>query len=233
MGAAGKTNVRLGVSTDYPWHGRVSVHIVQTPEQPWTLSSAGSRMVRIGHHYRTRRCRAHTREVGNGRAVRIWRPGDVVTLDLDLPVRATEPNPRIDAVRGCIAFERGPLVYCIESADVPPQLSLRTFAGILNESLRRLPGPTLVMASSESPCRYVIPHLAMPWRPGRFRTSPGPTAGSRGCACGFHGELAPASQLSRGGAVESRTINDGPKTVRVGSRSPPGFRARLTASATA
>jgi DUF1680 family protein len=31
-----------------------------------------------------------------------------------------EPDPRVDAVRGCVAVERGPLVYCLESADLPP-----------------------------------------------------------------------------------------------------------------
>jgi uncharacterized protein len=42
-----------------------------------------------------------------------------VVLHLDTPVRRTDPDPRVDAVRGCVAFERGPLVYCVESADLP------------------------------------------------------------------------------------------------------------------
>lgn len=36
----------------------------------------------------------------------------------------TEPDPRIDAVRGCVALERGPLVYCLESADLPGGVTL-------------------------------------------------------------------------------------------------------------
>jgi uncharacterized protein len=43
-------------------------------------------------------------------------------------VRRTEPDPRVDAVRGCAAFERGPIVYCVESADLP--------AGVLLEDVR-------------------------------------------------------------------------------------------------
>jgi DUF1680 family protein len=39
-------------------------------------------------------------------------------------VRVTEPDPRVDAVRGCVAVERGPLVYCVESADLPPETEL-------------------------------------------------------------------------------------------------------------
>jgi DUF1680 family protein len=47
-----------------------------------------------------------------------------VVLDLDLSVRVTEADPRVDAVRGCAAVERGPLVYCVESADLPPDTEL-------------------------------------------------------------------------------------------------------------
>ena len=34
------------------------------------------------------------------------------------------PDPRVDAVRGCVAAERGPLVYCLESTDQEPDVSL-------------------------------------------------------------------------------------------------------------
>jgi DUF1680 family protein len=33
--------------------------------------------------------------------------------------RWTVPDPRIDAVRGCAAVERGPIVLCAESIDLP------------------------------------------------------------------------------------------------------------------
>src|SRR4030095_5206873 len=49
-----------------------------------------------------------------------WKAGDTAVLELDLPVRVTEPDPRVDAVRGCVAVERGPLVYCLQPADLPP-----------------------------------------------------------------------------------------------------------------
>jgi DUF1680 family protein len=31
--------------------------------------------------------------------------------------RWTHPDPHVDAVRGCVAVERGPIVYCLESTD--------------------------------------------------------------------------------------------------------------------
>ena len=33
--------------------------------------------------------------------------------------RLTDPHPRVDAVRDTLAIERGPLVYCLETADLP------------------------------------------------------------------------------------------------------------------
>jgi uncharacterized protein len=51
-----------------------------------------------------------------------WRPGDEVTLRLDVTPRWTYPDRRVDAVRGCAAIERGPLVYCFEQADQPVRL---------------------------------------------------------------------------------------------------------------
>ena len=41
-----------------------------------------------------------------------------------MPVRVTSPDPRVDAVRGCVALERGPLVYAVETADLPADTEL-------------------------------------------------------------------------------------------------------------
>jgi hypothetical protein len=49
--------------------------------------------------------------------------GDTVVIDFAMPVRKTLPHPRVDAVRGCLALERGPLVYCLESVDQPAGVS--------------------------------------------------------------------------------------------------------------
>ena len=58
-------------------------------------------------------------ELIDGYAVldREWKPGDVVELDLPMPVRRVLANEQIEDNRGRVAIERGPLVYCIEGAD--------------------------------------------------------------------------------------------------------------------
>ena len=59
---------------------------------------------------------------------RRWRAGDRVVLELDVLPRLTAANPRIDAVRGCVAIERGPIVYCIEQPDLPSGADLADVA---------------------------------------------------------------------------------------------------------
>jgi uncharacterized protein len=53
------------------------------------------------------------------RLVRAWTQGDELVIEFPLRVRAIYPGGDIDAVRSCVAYERGPLVYCFEGLDVP------------------------------------------------------------------------------------------------------------------
>jgi DUF1680 family protein len=57
-------------------------------------------------------------EPGTVQVRRAFRAGDVVELHLPVTPRFTAADPRIDAVRGCLAVERGPEVLCLESVDL-------------------------------------------------------------------------------------------------------------------
>ncbi|MBE1514097.1 glycoside hydrolase family 127 protein [Nesterenkonia halotolerans] len=64
--------------------------------------------------------------------------GDEIRLVLPVEPRLTWPDARIDAMRGTVAVERGPLVLCIESHDVPggivlDAITLDTSASLENE----------------------------------------------------------------------------------------------------
>ncbi|MFD5947671.1 hypothetical protein ACFWAZ_10370 [Streptomyces collinus] len=50
---------------------------------------------------------------------RAFRPGDEFRLELPVRPRWVTADPRVDAVRGTVAVQRGPLVYCAESVDRP------------------------------------------------------------------------------------------------------------------
>ena len=50
---------------------------------------------------------------------RTWKRGDVISLDLPMPVRRVLSNDQVAADRGRIALERGPIVYAAEWPDNP------------------------------------------------------------------------------------------------------------------
>jgi len=114
--AAGRVSTdaaTLALRTRYPWDGTVDVEIEATQAPPWTLSLrvpswAGGATVTVGG-------RSRPAAPGVVRVRRAWRRGDVVRLELPVRPRWSVPAARIDAVRGCVAAERGPLVYCAES----------------------------------------------------------------------------------------------------------------------
>jgi hypothetical protein len=54
---------------------------------------------------------------GFARITREWQSGDVVTLDLPMPVRRVSGHPQVEATRGQVALERGPVVYAFEGVD--------------------------------------------------------------------------------------------------------------------
>ena len=50
---------------------------------------------------------------------RNWKDSDVIELDLPMPVRRVAANENVQADRGRVALQRGPLVYCAEWPDNP------------------------------------------------------------------------------------------------------------------
>ena len=110
--------VKLRLAPAFPWDGHVRIVIGQTPATAWTLA------VRIPGWCNQATLCVNGEPVDGagargryGRIERSWCTGDVAELSIPLPVRLIEPHPRIDAIRGCVAIERGPLVYCLEAVD--------------------------------------------------------------------------------------------------------------------
>ncbi len=50
---------------------------------------------------------------------RVWQPGDFVDLDLPMPAHLMEANPLVEEDLNQVAVQRGPVVYCLESPDLP------------------------------------------------------------------------------------------------------------------
>lgn len=102
---------RVRVETGYPHDGEVRVHVEAAPE-------GISLDLRIPAWAEGATVDATPVSAGRYRVARVAE-GGVVTLRLPVAPRVTRPDPRIDAVRGAVAVEKGPLVLCAESVDLP------------------------------------------------------------------------------------------------------------------
>jgi hypothetical protein len=85
---------------------------------------------------------------GFARLTRNWRPGDVIKLDLPMPVRRVVAHPNVKDCAGKVALQRGPIVYCFEGADHDGRvrdLALPTGATFTPRRRPDLLGDTLVL----------------------------------------------------------------------------------------
>ncbi|WP_426564661.1 glycoside hydrolase family 127 protein [Angustibacter sp. McL0619] len=113
--------IELEVQTGYPADGAVRVQVLTDAAAPWTLSlrvptwAAGARLVDIPKEGEPT---SRTVRPGVASLTRAFCDGDVVELHLPMAPRYTVADSRVDAVRGCLAVERGPEVLCLESVDL-------------------------------------------------------------------------------------------------------------------
>ncbi|WP_144122684.1 glycoside hydrolase family 127 protein [Catellatospora sichuanensis] len=139
-GTIRSAQVDLTLATDYPWDGRVGITVDRAPGK-WQL------------HLRIPAWSRSTTVTVDGEPVPadpdergyvvLDSPRRLVELVLDMSPRLVRPHPRVDAIRGCAAVERGPLVYCFEQADQPTDLDELVLAAGTELRIRRtddLPG---------------------------------------------------------------------------------------------
>lgn len=129
-------SLRIRQETRYPWDGAVAISV--DPEQ----SAKYNIKVRIPgwarnepvpsdlYHFADEVSDSVSLKV-NGKTVpieldkgyvslsRVWKKGDVIKLNLPMPVRRVLANEQVAADRGRAAIQRGPIVYAAEGADSP------------------------------------------------------------------------------------------------------------------
>jgi hypothetical protein len=112
--------IKLCQETDYPWNGRARITILKASGQEFALK------LRIpgwtqGASVRVNDAPADgaTRPASYLEVRRRWRAGDFVEVDLPMPVRLMAANPLVEEDLNQIAVQRGPVVYCLESPDLP------------------------------------------------------------------------------------------------------------------
>ncbi|WFS03436.1 glycoside hydrolase family 127 protein [Rhizobium tumorigenes] len=113
------TPVRIRQETIYPLDG--AIRLTLEPQQPaeFTLSlrlPAWSPGVTIRVNGAPVD-RAAVEQKGYARLPRLWQSGDVVELDLEMPVQRLHAHPKAGIDQGRVTLQRGPLVYCLEGVD--------------------------------------------------------------------------------------------------------------------
>jgi uncharacterized protein len=132
----GERKVILSQTTDYPWQGNVKIAV-----EPDRTSEFDLRIRIPGWYHRApspsdlyqvqnRPAWGGVQVKVNGKAVekfgmvrgyatlhRKWKRGDVVELNLDMPVMRVVANEQVEAAKGRVALMRGPIVYCFEGTD--------------------------------------------------------------------------------------------------------------------
>jgi uncharacterized protein len=136
--------LQVEMATGYPRSGTVEVRVRSAPQDACGLAvriPAWSAHASVSVN--DSRVTPDPARPGYLIVTRQWRAGDVLRCELNVTPRLTYPDRRIDALRGSVAVERGPLVYCFEQADQPAGASLEDLAlepGDLAETDADLPG---------------------------------------------------------------------------------------------
>jgi DUF1680 family protein len=114
------TPLELSQVTEYPWDGvvKITVDVCPADEFAMRLRIPGwAEQVAV-------RVNGNVTEIAKASGTyaeirRRWQPGDVVELELPMPARLVEANPLVEETRNQVAVQRGPIVYCLESPDLP------------------------------------------------------------------------------------------------------------------
>ena len=130
-----ETRLKLVQETDYPWNGHVRLTIA--PERPadfalylripcWALGRpvpgdlyrfADAKVPPVGLKINGQAAEVSLQADGYVHLQRRWQAGDIVELELPMPVRRVYAHEKVVDDQGHVALMRGPLVYCLEAAD--------------------------------------------------------------------------------------------------------------------
>lgn len=125
------TPIKLRQETDYPWAGAVKIVIEQAPVRDVTLKLRVPGWVRseaVALKVNGRPVAAVLRPGTYADVKRTWRAGDVVEFSMEFKPTLWEANPLVEEAVDQVAIKYGPLVYCIESNDLPEGVALKDVA---------------------------------------------------------------------------------------------------------
>jgi uncharacterized protein len=129
--------LKLEQQTNYPWDGNILITIKEAPAKPVSI------FLRIPGWCKTARLKVNGKPValntGSAQYASVkqaWKPGDRIELVLDMPATLIEANPLVEETRNQVAVKRGPVVYCLESADLANRQNVFAIAMPVNVQLK-------------------------------------------------------------------------------------------------
>jgi hypothetical protein len=121
----GVGTVKLSQQTEYPWNGLVRIKIARCDKPEFALK------VRIPGWTDGASVRINDAPADNSpkpgsyfEIRRAWKSGDFVDLDFPMPPHLMEANPLVEDDLNQVAVQRGPIIYCVESPDLPPGIKV-------------------------------------------------------------------------------------------------------------
>ncbi len=112
--------IQLSQQTDYPWDGTIRITVDAAPTTEFSL------FLRIPAWAHGARAAVNGKPVGKDLQTgqyfetrRLWSAGDRIELVLPMAVQLLEAHPLVEETRNQAAVRRGPIVYCLESVDLP------------------------------------------------------------------------------------------------------------------
>lgn len=128
--------LRLTVTTAYPWDGHVEIEVEGNPGAEATLNLrlpgwCDRADVRLGSQSFDAEVADARDGSGYIRLRREWKR-DRLELDFDMTPQRVYANPQVRTAGGKVAFQRGPLIYCLEQVDNP--ITPMTRVGVLRDA---------------------------------------------------------------------------------------------------
>lgn len=115
----GKDKIKLSQTTQYPWEGNVKIAVDIAPKKAISFFlripewCEKAEIIINGQPFSAENKSNSYTEIN-----RIWKKGDVIELNMDMPVRLLEANPLVEETRNQTVVKRGPIVYCLEATDI-------------------------------------------------------------------------------------------------------------------
>ncbi len=140
------SNIALQQVTNYPWDGNIKITVNETSVKAFSMffripGWTHDAKLSINGKLQTVKLKSGTYAEVN----RIWKKGDVIELVLPMEATLIEANPLVEENRNQVAVKRGPIVYCLESNDLPGKSIFNAF---ISSTIQLKPSPITIDGTS-------------------------------------------------------------------------------------